>query len=204
MSVRLPHHKSEQPRQSLKFQRARSGVVYGLKTVGSFVPQLTRKAFEKYGFSAATLITDWAVIVGPEIAAYTAPERLKWPKRPEGSSEVDAGVRDKGRPGATLVLRVDGARALDVQYGSRQILERINAYFGYAAVAELRLLQAPVSASQPTPRRPLLQAAQPLSREVANIADPALRDALGRLGASVRLTVTPSVSLLQSPRTHER
>ena len=36
------------------------------KAVGSFVPQLTRKAFEKYGFSTATLLTDWAVIVGPD------------------------------------------------------------------------------------------------------------------------------------------
>ena len=50
----------------------------------------------------------------------------------------------KGRPGATLVLRVDGGRSLDVQHNARQIIERINAYFGYAAVAELRIVQAPV------------------------------------------------------------
>ena len=47
---------------------------------GSFVPQLTRKAFEKFGFSAATLIMDWPTIVGGEIAYYTQPERLKWPR----------------------------------------------------------------------------------------------------------------------------
>ena len=62
---------------------------------------------------------------------------------------------EKGRPGATLVLRVDGARALDVQYKARQIIERINAYFGYAAVAELRIVQAPMRQLPPArPPRP--------------------------------------------------
>src|SRR5262245_18882681 len=92
----------------------------------------------------------------------------------------------KGRPGATLVLRADGARALAVQYGARQIIERINAYFGYAAVAELRIVQAPVgpvSGPMPSARRP---AAQPLTHEVAGVADAGLRDALARLGAGVR------------------
>ena len=51
------------------------------RTVGSFVARLTRPAFEKFGFSAATLITDWGTIVGADIARYTSPQRLKWPRR---------------------------------------------------------------------------------------------------------------------------
>ena len=84
------------------------------------------------------------------------------------------------------MLRVDGARALDVQYKARQVIERINAYFGYAAIAELRILQAPV-ASRLLARRPAaLAAAEPPTHEVAHIADPGLRSALARLGAGVR------------------
>ena len=112
------------------------------RAVGSFVPKLTHKAFEKYGFSAATLITDWAMIVGEDVAGYTAPERLKWPRGVGIRDDVEQGA--EGRPGATLVLRVEPARALDVQYKARQLIERINAYFGYRAVAELRLVQAPL------------------------------------------------------------
>ena len=93
---------------------------------------------------------------------------------------------EKGRSGATLVLRVDGARALDVQYRARQIIERINAYFGYAAVAELRIVQAPVAGRLPLARPPGRAATEPLTHEVAHIADPALRGALARLGAGVR------------------
>jgi hypothetical protein len=169
------------PRDAVGFARKRPGPLYGVKAVGSFLPGLTRKAFEKYGFSTASLITDWATIVGRELAACTAPERLKWPRAER--TEDDAG---KGRPGATLVLRVDGGRSLDVQHGARQIIERINAYFGYAAVAELRIVQAPIGVEDQPQRSVPRQAAPPLTQEVAHIADPGLRDALARLGAEVK------------------
>lgn len=166
------------PRQVVNVARGRLPI----KAVGSFVPNLTRKAFEKYGFSAATLITDWPVIVGAEVAAWTAPERLKWP-RDAGDGLDEAGNTQRGRSGATLVLRVDQGRALDVQYKSRQLIERINAYFGYGAICSLRIVQGPVErAGRSAPPKAALQ---PLTREVAGIEHEPLRAALARLGAAV-------------------
>jgi hypothetical protein len=172
------------PREAVGFARKRPGGLFGVKAVGSFLPGLTRRAFEKYGFSAATLVTDWPAIAGSELAAVTAPERLRWPRQIE--TEEGEAPSAKGRPGATLLLRVDGAHALSVQYGARQIIERVNAYFGYAAIAELRLVQAPVGEAlqraRPAPRpRP-----EPLTAEVAGVADAPLREALARLGAGIR------------------
>jgi hypothetical protein len=150
--------------------------------VGRFVPQLTKKSFEKHGFSAATLLTDWRTIVGNDLAAYTAPERLKWPRGVEAYGDVadDAG----GRPGATLILRVDQVRVLDVQYKSRQVIERINAYFGYKAVSELRFIQAPVAELLPQPvARPVRPAAP--TPQVQAVADEGLREALAKLEATI-------------------
>jgi hypothetical protein len=156
--------------------------------VGSFVPRLTRKAMEKYGFSAAALITDWGQIAGADIARYTAPQRLKWPRGVEAYGEIDeAGT---GRPGATLVLRVDSARALDVQYNAKQLIERINGYFGYKAVAQLRIVQGPIGAGDgPKPRQVLgAQMSAPRSRggaaaavDLKAIKDDGLRTSLERL-----------------------
>ena len=155
-----------------------------VKAVGAFLPKLTRAAFEKYGFSAATLLTDWATIAGEELAACSAPERLKWPRHAEVCGVPDAQAR--GRPGATLVLRVDPARALEVQYGAAQLLERVNRYFGYRAVAELRVLQGPVSACAATPPAPPSRtggAAAAPAPELAAIPHEGLKAALTRLHA---------------------
>lgn len=157
------------------------------KAVGSFVPRLTRKAFEKYGFSAATLLTDWAAIVGPQLAGYTAPERLKWPRAVDAYGDPVQGA--EGRPGATLILRVDGGRALDIEYRKRELMERINSYFGYRAVADLRILQAPVqSATTPLPRSviaPRSGARTVIAPEISAIPNEGLRDALARMEAGI-------------------
>ena len=158
---------------------------YGAKAVGSMVPTLTRKAFERFGFSTAALLTDWAGIVGKDLARYTSPDKLKWPR---GGRESD-GETGPERQGATLVLRVDLGRGIDVQYRARQIIERINAHFGYRAVAEIRIVQAPVEgalppvASAPAPRRTFDRTeTAPL---VAGIADDGLRAALEKMQAGL-------------------
>jgi hypothetical protein len=192
------------PRDAIGLSKRRSSPFYGVRAVGSFLPALTRKAFEKYGFSTAALVTDWVRIVGRELAHATAPERLKWPRGVapadlEGNAPGQSPGRGpgrgprqspgQGRSGATLILRVDGGLSLDVQHKARQIIERINTYFGYAAVAKLRIVQGPVGAERGSTGLATLATrpvSQPLTAEVAQIADPGLRAALARLGAEVK------------------
>lgn len=158
------------------------------KVVGAFVPRLTKPAFERYGFSAAALITDWSTIIGPDIARYTMPERLKWPRRVEWTGE-DVADADRGRPGATLVLAVTAGRALDVQYKAAQIVERINNYFGYRAVADLRIVQVTALAAPTSPpAKPVAEtalAARAPRAELQSIAEPDLRAALERMAAGL-------------------
>jgi hypothetical protein len=151
------------------------------RAVGSYVPKLTHKAFEKYGFAAAALITDWAIIVGKDVATYTVPERLKWPRGVGVADDIDEG--GSGRQGATLIVRVDPARALDVQYKAQQMLERINGHFGYRAVGELRILQAPLPERSAASRtaRPSLATAPVPTPELSAISDERLRRALTAL-----------------------
>ena len=184
----MTQRRLERPGRSFPRRPDAGRATSGMLAVGSFVAGLAGKAFAKYGFATAGLITDWAAIAGQELALYTRPERLKWP--PAGIDGKDA----PRRQGATLLLRVDAARGLDVQFRARQIIERINGYFGYAAVAELRILQAPIAtpAAAGKPHVPIKGSANgarppPVADEdLMRISDAALRDALGRLGEGVR------------------
>jgi hypothetical protein len=146
--------------------------------VGGYLPKLTKKAFEKYGFSTTTLIMDWAAIAGSDIASATLPEKLKWPRATGDQTNDDANSHE----GAVLVLRVDPARALDISYRERQIIDRINAHFGYRAIAALRLVQAPLAVphlTNPQTATRHIQAQKPGSGD-------RLSDALGRLGEGLK------------------
>ena len=110
------------------------------KAVGSFVPQITKKSFQKFGFSTTSLLTEWSSIVGQEVADVTRPEQIKWPRRRNVADETGT-FSDRG---ATLVLRVEAACALDIEYRRSQILGRINSHFGYGAIGNLRIRQGPI------------------------------------------------------------
>jgi hypothetical protein len=103
-------------------------------------------AFAKQGFASVELVTRWAEIVGPEIAAHSQPEKIQWPRTPQ--------ARNAPEPG-TLMLRVEGPAALEVQHLSDVILQRVNQFFGWQAVGSMRLRQAPLSrraVPRPSPR----------------------------------------------------
>jgi hypothetical protein len=148
------------------------------RSVGEFLPSLMRPAFEKYGFSSAAILTDWAALAGPELAAYTAPERLKWPRQQPGENASQSG--------ATLVLRVIGARALEVEHRRPQIIERLNASFGYRAVAEIRVVQAPIEKREVRARNVQPAANGDQLPALADIREQRLRSAIARLASGIK------------------
>jgi hypothetical protein len=156
-----------------------------VKAVGGYVPKLTQKAFEKYGFSTATLVMEWAAIVGADIANATSPEKLKWPRAVSNDAEGET----SGHEGAVLVLRVDPARALDISYRERQIIDRINAHFGYRAIAALRIVQVPLALTQTAPPLSLMPsspAPQTATADSGSGTGNPLIEALGRLGDGLK------------------
>lgn len=136
---------------------------------------LVRTVVGRHGFAAAGILTDWPEIVGARIAAGSQPLRLQFPR----------GARSHG----VLHVRVATALALEIQHSEPQLIERINRYFGYAAVQRIRLSQGPVGPRDPggPPPRPDLSAAarQAIDTSVAAVPEAGLRDALAELGALI-------------------
>src|SRR6201989_1569525 len=136
------------------------------------------EAYAKQGFAARELVTRWAEIAGPQIAAHSEPLKMQWPRPVEGQPQEPA----------TLVLRVEGPVALEIQHSSDGILERVNRFFGWSAVGRLALRQAPLSrrnrrtpASGPDP-----EAGAEVAKTLSSVEDDDLRAALARLGASIK------------------
>ena len=145
------------------------------RAVAQLVPRLTEKALGKRGLAHANLIVDWPAIVGPEIANECQPEKLAFPR----------GERNRG----VLHLRASGPVALEVQHDTPRLLERINGYFGYRAVTEIRLIQAQPKTIEKIPkprcRTPAAVELDALKTTLAHVEDTELRETLNRLGSSI-------------------
>jgi len=173
-----------------KSTKARRRSRYATATaVGAFVPDIARPALEANGFPSATLITDWPVIIGAEFAGFTQPEKLAWPRRAFESDDDDTLARN-AQDCATMILRVDGPRALEVQHAVPQLIERINTFFGYRAIGRIKIVQGPVRRrrKKPQERRTLPRQnadVTPVDLDLSGIEDEGLREAVQRLGDRV-------------------
>jgi hypothetical protein len=103
-------------------------------------------AFKRHGFASTEIVTHWADIVGAEIAAHAEPIKITWPRQ---------GDTEEPEP-ATLVLRCEGPAVLEIQHLTDVIIERINRFLGWRAIARLALRQAPLTrrAKRPIPVPP--------------------------------------------------
>ena len=137
-------------------------------------------ALARQGFASTGVITHWPEIVGAEIATHAEPMRMIWPRRVH---------EDEPEP-ATLVLRVEGPVALEIQHLSGVIIEKVNRFFGWRAVGRIQIRQAPLRRRGPKARPAALDpaAVARLAAGMADIKDDDLRGALARLGAAVKRT----------------
>src|SRR5579884_1380863 len=108
------------------------------------VEPLVAPAMREHGFAETRIIRCWENIVGPELGRHAAPHRLIHPSGQQGG-------------GAVLVVHASGGFATEIQHMEPVILERLAVYFGYRAVAHLRIEQV---APAPTPVQAKLPSAK--------------------------------------------
>ena len=147
-----------------------------METLDKHFRALTKQAFARYGFAYGELIARWPEIVGEALSPHCEPERIRWPR---GASETAQ------KAGGTLFITAAPGRALDVQYEGPRIIERINRFYGYGAIASVKIAQGQITWRQAPAAQPLPQAPQALTGEIQTIADQGLKAALERLAAGV-------------------
>lgn len=160
----------------------KNGTTRGFKRGATLLGAQIRKVAEARGFAVSRVLTHWAEIAGPEIAAIARPVEVSYGRQ---------GL------GATLTVLTTGAQAPMLEMQKETLRERVNAAYGYNAISRIRLTQtaptgfaegqaqfapAPQAQPRPAPAPAVRQAAADL---VAPVADDGLRDALEALGRNV-------------------
>jgi hypothetical protein len=145
----------------------------GLRSLAATLPPITAPIFKTRGFAEAGILTDWPAIVGELLGRRTAPERIAFPRN--------------DRRGGTLHVTCESAFAPELQHLAPQVIERINGYFGYPAVAQIKILQGPVAQRTKAAKTPApaVTGAAEAAAPYDEAGDP-LDAALARLGSAIK------------------
>lgn len=165
----LPPRKASAPRA---YERPRGGQA---RAIAELMPQIGRTAFRKFGFVQSSVVTRWPEIVGERHARVCAPEAIRFPP-----GEKSEGI---------LQLVVIPAHAPMISMVIPEIMERVNRFFGYKAVARVKLRQGEVkpppaggATTAPPSLRPI---PMELGESLRDIGDPELRTVLESLARSL-------------------
>jgi len=155
-----------------RFERPRGGQA---RAISDLMPEIGRTAFRRFGFVQSSVVSRWPEIVGARHARICAPESIRFPP-----GEKQDGI---------LQLVVVPAHAPIVQHVIPEIIERVNRFFGYNAVARVKIRQGEVKAppaSAPKAAPPSLKPVPlELGESLRDIGDPELRAVLESLARSM-------------------
>ncbi|MFC3098823.1 DUF721 domain-containing protein [Alteraurantiacibacter palmitatis] len=167
-----PRPKSASAKTVRPYERPRGG---DARPVADLVPQIGRAAFRRFGFVQSSVVTRWPEIVGAAHARVCVPEAIRFPP-----GEKADGI---------LQLVVLPAHAPLIQHVIPEIIERVNRFFGYKAVARVKLRQGAVkadAAQRPAAAPPSLKPIpMELGDSLRDIGDPELRTVLESLARSI-------------------
>jgi hypothetical protein len=161
------------------YERPRGGEA---RMVSDLVPEIGRAAFRKFGFVQSSVVSRWREIVGDRLADVTQPAMIRFP----------AGQK----AGGTLHLTISGAHAPMLQHVAPDIIGAVNRFFGYAAVAQVRMTHGQVTPAAPVqPPAMLKPVPAELGDSLRDIGDPELRTVLERMAAGLATpTKLPRIS----------
>ncbi|MDE2302750.1 MAG: DUF721 domain-containing protein [Sphingomonadales bacterium] len=160
----------KRPASAQSAERRRGGMA---RPIAELMPEIGRTAFRRFGFVQSSVVTRWPEIVGAREASVCCPESIRFPPGEKGDG--------------ILQLVVAPAHAPLIQHAIPEIIERVNRFFGYRAVARVKLRQGEVRRSDAVRQPPPGLKSLPieLGESLKAIDDPELRAVLESLARSL-------------------
>jgi hypothetical protein len=124
------------------------------RRAGDLVGDIGGQSFRRFGFVQSAIVSRWAEIVGERYARVSSPESIRFPTGKKF--------------GGVLTLLVEGAHAPLIQHLTPLIVERVNRFFGHAAINRIVFRQGKPQVADTKPKRPDLR---PVPRSLAKACE---------------------------------
>ena len=98
--------------------------IQGLRPLANTLPPQIKKVLKKNGFNLSSIVDNWTKIIGNEISNKCYPINIK----AQGNSKD-----------VTLILNVIHGKEIDIEYNKKNIVDKINSYFGYNFIKSIKI-----------------------------------------------------------------
>ena len=140
--------------------------VQGLRSFGSTLPRGVKGILRKSGYNYSEIISKWNILVGKNISDCSFPKSIKM---------------TKGDTNATLILSVKRGNEITVEYSKKEIINKINSYFGYRLINEIRLQSFNSGSKKIKNKSTLSKFTEDFDKKINGIKNKNIRNSLSQL-----------------------
>ena len=140
--------------------------VQGLRPFGNTLPRGVKGILKKNGYNYSEIISKWNLLVGKDISSSCYPKSIKM---------------TRGDKSGTLILSVERGNEINVEYSKKEIINKINSYFGYKLINEIRAQTFNSSNKKEIEKNTSNKYSKKFKEKINEIKNKDIRDSLSQL-----------------------
>ena len=145
--------------------------VQGLRPFGNTLPRGLKGILKKNGYNYSEIISKWNILVGKDISDCAYPKSIKM---------------KKGDSNGTLVLAIKRGDEINIEYSKREIIDKINSYFGYKLINEIKLQTFNSESKKIKNKNNLEKFSKNLQEKIEQIKSESIKNSLSQLLKTIK------------------
>ena len=140
--------------------------VQGLRSFGNTLPRSVKSILKKNGYNYSEIISKWNFLVGKDISNSCFPKSIKMSRENKNG---------------TLILSVERGNEIIAEYSKKEIINKINSYFGYKLIDQIRLQTYNSKRRKEKKQNILSKSSKKFKKKINEIENKNIRDSLSQL-----------------------
>ncbi len=145
--------------------------VQGLRPFGNTLPRGVKSILKKNGYNYSEIISKWSVLVGKDISSCAYPKSIKM---------------KRGNSNGTLILAIKRGDEINIEYSKREIINKINSYFGYELINEIKLEAINFNSKKTKNKNELGKFSKNFEEKINEIKNKNIRNSLSQLLKTIK------------------
>jgi len=145
--------------------------VQGLRPFGNTLPRGVKGILKKNGYNYSEIVSKWNMLVGKDISSCAYPKSVKM---------------KKGDSNGTLVLTIKRGDEINIEYSKKEIINKINSYFGYKLINEIKLQTINFEGEKTKSKNVLKKFSKNFEEKINKIKNKNIRNSLSQLLKTIK------------------